>query len=86
MPRAKAADKDVLGVFAFASAVVNLVQADDRKKVQTLYDNLLTRYRDVSNQFHLLARLNEEFRQEILDLRAQNDKLQKELVSARVSR
>ncbi len=86
MPRAKAANKDVLGLFAFASAVVNLVQADDRKKVQTLYQNLLTRYRDVCNEYQLLARLNQQFRQEILDLRSQNDKLQKEVASARPSK
>jgi hypothetical protein len=54
--------------------------------VQTLYQNLITRYRDVANQYQLLARLNEQFRQEILDLRSQNDKLQKEVARARHSK
>lgn len=86
MPRAKTANQDLFGLAAFASAVFNLLQADDRKKVQTLYENLLTRYRDVCKQYQLLVRITEELRQEVLDLRSQNDKLQKELASARPSK
>lgn len=86
MPRAKAENQDLLGLFAFVSAAGNLLQADDRKKMQTLYQNLLTRYRDVCKEYQILARLNEQFRQEILNLRTQNDKLQKDLAGTRASK
>ena len=86
MPRAKSGAQDLLGLFAFASAVGNLLQVDERVKVKALYENLVTRYRDVCSNYQMLARLNEQLRQEVLDLRVQNDKLQKQSVSGRPSK
>ncbi len=86
MPRTKSESQDILGLFAFASAVGNLLQAEDRRKVKALYDNLVARYRDVCGQYQALARLNEELRQEVLDLRGQNDKLQRQMAIEKPSK
>lgn len=77
MARAKSSDTDLLGLGAFVSAVGNLVQANNHKQLRALHENLVMRYRQVCRDFQLLKRSNEQLRQEVLELRAQNDRLQK---------
>jgi len=79
MSRARTASWDMLGIAAFASAVGNLVQADNRRKLRVLYQNLLARYREVCGQYQTLTRVNQQLQHEVLDLRAQNDRLQQQV-------
>lgn len=81
MARTKTVDSDLLGIAAFVSAVGNLVQADNQGKLRALYHNLLSRYRDVCAQYQTLVGVNQQLQQEILDLRAQNNRLQKEMTT-----
>jgi hypothetical protein len=71
----------MLGIAAFASAVGNLVQADNRRKLRVLYQNLLARYREVCGQYHTLTQVNQQLQREVLDLRAQNNRLQQQVTA-----
>ena len=79
MSRARTAAWDLLGIAAFASAVGNLVQADNRRKLRVLYQNLFARYREVCGQYQALTHVNQQLQREVLDLRAQNDRLQQQV-------
>ncbi len=79
MSRARTAAWDLLGIAAFASAVGNLVQADNRCKLRVLYQNLFARYREVCGQYQALTHVNQQLQREVLDLRAQNDRLQQQV-------
>jgi hypothetical protein len=76
-------DSDFLGIAAFVSAVGNIVQAADRKQLQTLYDNLLVRYREVYAEYQNLSRTNQQLQQQVVQLRILNDRLQKQMTAAR---
>ena len=84
MANTKSADSDysdLLGIAAFISAVGNLVQADNNNKLKVLYENLLTRYREVCNQYQTLSQMNQQLQREVLDLRQLNNMLQRRMTS-----
>ena len=79
MAKTKDVESDLLGIAAFVSAVGNLVQADNQNKLQALYRNLFARYRYVCKEYQALSSYNQQLKQEVLNLRARNDQLQKQI-------
>jgi len=79
MARTGVKGEDFLGVLAFASGVVNLIQVADRAKLQTMYNQLLARYRQVQAEYTAMRNLLAQLQKQVVELREKNNQLMAEL-------
>lgn len=75
MNKTLAAKNDFLGLVAFGSVIGNLVQADERRKLQELYRHLVMRYRLLFREYQTFRQVNDELQRQVVALRAENNRL-----------
>jgi uncharacterized protein (DUF3084 family) len=71
--------EDFLGLLAFGSLVANVAQAENRRKIQTTYDHLVMRYRQLEAEIGALRSYNIHLQKQVMELRGENNRLSAEL-------
>ena len=78
--------EDLLGIVALGSVIGNVVQAKDKnrladhcQKLNIVYQQLLTRYRQVCREYEQFRNLNSQLQSTVLALRKQNDDLMRKM-------
>lgn len=81
MHRTQTTAQDFLGIAAFVSAVGNLVQAADRRKLAVIYKNLVTRYNLLYREYQAFLQVNKQLQEEVLRLRSENNRLVRQVTA-----